>query len=442
VNPAARTKRAFALALVLCAAAAHSALAGETVELVPEEREGWSLTNVFAPITGLFLGGPGYWYERRRIEIETTPPGALLDLFYVRRNFQKGFEQARSPVTVVLPSRIEAGPRDALVVRAVLDGYRHREASVRVRSRETRLELDLEPVPNALVASSHVHLAGRAALEFLTREPIAFRVQQGAAGPSLILPQTAALPEARGSLEGVRSPLVGSVVFQQLGEDLVVRVALTEQARSGGYELRSRQGQAPARGLHSFAIDLVPPDGGAAAVERARAALARIGASDVTGCAAEFDAALRAELDPEQLSRALAPRGAFTDPYLRAALKRLGEVWPGGAIELTDGTRYRPSVPLELAAAASQPAQAKGYLALLRRLVAELEPDDHRREALRGLVAPELARAAFDAAVGAAEARERSCSADRAQRLSRPSAATPRRVYTRRASPVPGRPRG
>ena len=36
----------------------------------------------------------------------------------------------------------------------------------------------------------------------------------------------------------------------------------------------------------------------------------------------------------EVLSRALTPRGAFTDPYLRAAMRRLGEVSPGGVITL------------------------------------------------------------------------------------------------------------
>jgi len=387
--------------------AAPLAAAGETVELAPTERPSWSLTNLFAPITGLFLGGPSYWYAPRRIEIETVPSGALLDLFYVRRNFQKGFEQAESPVTVVLPSRIEAGPRDTLVVRAVLDGYRHREQSIAVRSRETTLEIQLEPVANSLVAFAHVGLAGRASLEFWTEEPIAFRMQQGAGVPTLILPQTAARPEAQAGLAGARGPLVDSLTAQQLGEDLVVRLAFSDEGRRA--ELRSRQVEDPVRGLHLLALDLVPPDGGAASVERARAALARIGPQDVAGCAAAFDAGLREGLDPERLTRALSPRGAFTDAYLRAALRRLGEVSPGGAIELRDGTRYRPDVPLELAAAASEPAQAKGYLALLRRFAAELEAEPWRREALHGLVAPELPRAVFEAALSAAEAAESAC---------------------------------
>lgn len=403
-------RRVVALAALL-AVTAGPAPAESTVELIPQDRNGWSFTNLFAPITGLFLGGPGYWYDARRIEIATTPPGAQLDLFYVRRSFQKGFENAEAPVTVVLPSRIEAGPRDALVVRAALGGYRHAEVTVPIRSRETRVEIALDAVPNGLVAFSHAHLAGRASLEFVTREPLVLRVQPGAAGPSLILPQTAAGPEARASLEGVRSPLVASLLAQQLGEDLVVRVTLAPEARDGGYDLRSRQGEDPVRGVHVFAIDLVPPDGGAAGIERARAALSRIGAGAVGGCEAAFDAALRERLDPERLARALSPRGGFVDPFLRAALKRLGEVSPGGAIEMVDGTRYRVSVPLELMAAASDPVHAKGYLALLRRFVDELEPRDHRREALRGLVAPELPAAAFGALLDEASAQRARCRA-------------------------------
>ena len=73
------------LAGLLLAGAARA----ETIELIPDKRASWGPTNLFAPITGLFLGGPGYWYRQREIAIDTTPPGAVLDLFYVRRNFQK-----------------------------------------------------------------------------------------------------------------------------------------------------------------------------------------------------------------------------------------------------------------------------------------------------------------------------------------------------------------
>ncbi len=70
------------LTLLLTTLLAWPALAAEreTIELIPADRSSWGATNVFAPVTGLFMGGPGYWYSQREIEIETTPPGATLDL--------------------------------------------------------------------------------------------------------------------------------------------------------------------------------------------------------------------------------------------------------------------------------------------------------------------------------------------------------------------------
>ena len=80
-------------------------------------------------------------------------------------------------------------------------------------------------------------------------------------------------------------------------------------------------------------------------------------------------------------------------------------------VTLVDGSVFRTSAPIELMAAASESAQVKGYLAFLRAFVAALEPAAARRAALRGLIAPELGVAAFDAVVDAAEASERSCRA-------------------------------
>jgi hypothetical protein len=78
-------------------------------------------------------------------------------------------------------------------------------------------------------------------------------------------------------------------------------------------------------------------------------------------------------------------------------------------VTLADGSRFRTDVPLELAAASSQAGEVRGYLAMLRELVAELEPAEHRRETLRGLVAPEVSPAAFASLVDSAEAAERAC---------------------------------
>ena len=389
----------------LCGGAAR----GEVVELIPSERSAWGATNLFAPITGLFLGGPGYWYSARRIEVDTTPPGAVLDLFYVRGNFQKGYEQAEAPTTIVLPSRIEAGPRDSLTIRALLDGYRQGEAHVLVRSRETKVHIDLAPLPNALVAMTHSYFAGRTTLNFVTKEALTFRIQQASDGFTVVLTATGRAPGAEGTLEGVQSSVLKSVKPQQLGEDLVVRVSLTDEARARKIETRSRQSIDPIRGLHTFSLDLVAPEDGSTPVQRAQAALRGIQPGAVSGCAREFDASLHEQLDPSALARALAPSGGFADPYLRAALKRLGELSPDGELTLADGTRFRAAIPIELSAAASQAAEVKGYLALLREFIAGLEPPSDRRESLRGLIAPELGVQDFDAVMDAAEQRERSC---------------------------------
>ena len=40
----------------------------ETVELIPHDRAGWSARDLFAPLSGLLRGDPGYWYEPRRVD--------------------------------------------------------------------------------------------------------------------------------------------------------------------------------------------------------------------------------------------------------------------------------------------------------------------------------------------------------------------------------------
>jgi len=390
------------LAAVLLAAPALPARAAtpETVNLVPEDQADWRPSRLLAWLR------PGHNYGERIITVETTPPGATVDLFYIRSNFQKRYEQAEAPVEVVLPPRVQAGPRDAVNIRAFLEGYRQREVSVRVNSSKDRVHLDLEPLPNALEAVSHVYLAGRASLAFLTEETLRVRVQERDGGFNVILAETAKGDGVGEELEGLKSPRISGVEALQLGEDLLVRVDTPDGQE---VELRSRQGRDELRDLYVYTVEMVPPDGGVGAVQRARRALAGLDATDVTGCALVFDERLREGLDSAALSRALAPRGTFTDPYLRAAMKRLGEISPGARIAMRDGSQYDPRSGIELAAALSQPAEAEGYLALLRAFVRELEPPAHRAETLRGLVAPEMGSGAFEAALSAAEAAEARC---------------------------------
>ena len=383
----------------------------EVIDLKPDEAVGWSLRNVAAPVGAIFRGGFGYWYAEREIDVDTTPSGGYVDLFYVRRNFQKRFEQAQAPVKVLLPPRIKAGPRDALIVRAFHEGYRQQSVTVPMKSRETQLVIDLEPLPNTLSAVAHRYFAGRSTLVFLTDESPTFRVSDKPGGFGLILNETAQSAEARAAIQGISSPMLARVVSEQVGEDFVLNVEFADERE---ITLRSRLDHLPGRGLYAFTLDLVPTAGPGEAIRAAQSALARIGPQHVGPCGLVFDDALRGQLESGALSRALTPRGDFTDRYLRAAMRRLGEVSPNdGKVEFAAGTVYRPTVPIELEAALSQAGEAKGYLALLRQFVRELEDPVQRRETLRSLVAPEMDPQTFAVVIDKAEARERDCLSSR-----------------------------
>lgn len=397
--------RACALLVVIILAAPLPGLA-ETIHLVPDDNASWRPSNLFS-----FLRPQHYWGERF-VDITTTPPGATLDLFYVRSNFQKRYEQADAPVHVVLPRRTRAGPRDAVTIRAFLEGYRQKQTSVRVAASDDAIHIDLEPLPNTLQAVAHRYLAGRGELVFLTKEALNVRVQALDTGFRVILDETAKSPEAAATLERIRSPLIEDAETLQLGEDLLVRIGLPSNLVDG-VDLRSRPSRDELRDLYAYTVDIVPSTGVAEGVQQARAALASLSGAAVGSCALRYDASLRNSLDRAALSRALAPRGAFTDKYLRAAMKRLGEISPGARIRMTDGSRLSPQNPIELSAAMSQPADAEGYLAVLRSFVQKLEPQASRRATLRGLVAPESDAASFEEVAAAAEAAERNCLASR-----------------------------
>lgn len=383
----------------------------EVIDMTPDDAVGWSLRNVAAPIGSIFQGGLGYWYSERSIEIDTTPSGGFVDLFYVRRNFQKRFEQAQAPVTVLLPPRIKASPRDALIVRAFHEGYRQQSVTVPVKSRKTKLVINLEPLPNMLVGVSHRYFAGRTSLVFLTAESPTFRVQDKTNGFGLILSETAQSAEATAALAGISSSMIESATSRQIGEDFLVTVKF---AGESDVELRSRLDHDPARDLYAFRLDLLPAKGKGESIEAALAALARLKTADIAGCNRVFDEALRDELDSGGLSRALTPKGAFTDPYVRAAMRRLGEVSPDdGAVKFDGVVVFRPTVPIELEVSLSQAAEARGFLALLRAFVRELEGSEHRRETLRSLIAPEIDPLSFGVVMDKVEASERECAASR-----------------------------
>lgn len=405
----AKTRLIELLLLSLIALTANAA-ERETVELFPTKRSSWTIERLFAPITGLFRGGPGYWYGERSIEIDTRPPGASLDLFYVRENIQQRFERAESPILLRLPTRIEAGPRDSVSIRAVLNGYVHQEVQIEVRSRETKLTIELAPLPRRLEVMTHTHLSRRGSLKFLTSEAARFRLQKMSDGFSIVLTKTGHSEDAFETVRGASSDNIKSLRAEQLGEDIVVRVQLRDNTQNG-LDLRSTQQYDTVRDLHQFTVELVPTDGNAAVLAESDAALNRVQHSDVFGCALDFDRSMRSRLDSEALSKALAPSSSFLDRHIRSALQRLGELSPDGLITLVDGSKFRPSITLDLTAASAQSAEAVGFLSLLRAFIAELEPSEYRRNTLRGVIAPELDSERFDTIIDDAEALERRCNA-------------------------------
>ena len=379
----------------------------EVIDLKPDDLASFGVKNVSAPLGSLFRGVDHY-YKEREIRVDTTPTGGMVDLFYVRSNFQKRFEQAETPVTLIVPARVDVGPRDSVTIRAFREGFRQKTTTLKLASAVDEIIIDLEPLPNTLDGLSHRYFAGRSTVGFLTGESLTFRVQEASDGFSVILTETAMAPEARSALDHMRSPLIEEVYGQQLGEDLLVKVSLTEAA-TGTTEVRSRQHYNAARDVHEFVLELVPNDGGRENVQSALNALAAIKRSDVTRCALKFDETMRKQLDPGALNRALAPQGAFTDRYVRAAMRRLGEVTPGGVVEFTDGSKYSPRVPIELEVSLNQASQAKGFLALLRTFVYDLEGKDYRTETYRSLIAPELDSNSFDVVLGKANSAQASC---------------------------------
>jgi hypothetical protein len=393
-----------------CFLLASPAVGAETIELLPGGPNHWGGRNIFAPIGSIFMG-PGHFYGERTISVRTVPEDAMLDLFYVRAGFQKRFEQTDAPVTILLPKRIDANPKDFVIIRAFAEGHRIVEQTVKVTSRVDEVVLEMTPLPNALEAVRHVYFAGRASLSFLTKEALTLRLTDRDGGFSAALTETAKSDELGDALEQMRSPLVRSVSANQLGEDLLIRVKYGAEAQDTKPELRSRSGRDAVRDLYFYDVDIIGPAANTDGIERARSTLKRIRPGDVSGCAARFDATLRKSLDTANLSRALSPSGTFVDPYLRAAMRRLGEVSPGGAVTMADGTRYDTRVPLQLAAAQADAAAAKGYLALLRRWVALLEPADQRESVLRGVLAPELEAEAFAPLIAGARNAESRCRA-------------------------------
>ncbi|MBW2271849.1 MAG: hypothetical protein JRG96_01155 [Deltaproteobacteria bacterium] len=374
------------------------------VDLVPKRR----LKNQ-APVF-LALLRPGRYGSERSIRVETVPAGAELELFYLRNGAQLAYKKGSAPLRVRLPRRLKVSELDYFVARARAPGYETQETSVPVISDVTLLQIPLQPLGNELLAAAHSHLAGRTALALDTSELPNLRSYRGADGINVIFLRTApGSEELAAALGALRSPHLARVGLLAAGEDLVVQLELTPEAVEQGLDLRVLSAPGASHFSHRTVVVLASPTAAVARVARTRQALARIGGERVFGCGSSFDGALRAALERDALSRALAPGSRTMGPTLRAAMRRLGEISDEGTLQLEDGSTLDLRRPLELELAMSRAAEVRGYLSLLRALCEELEDEQWRATALQGLVAPAEQGQAFPAALSAAQDAEARC---------------------------------
>ncbi len=371
----------------------------ERIELMPDEKAGWSPRNLAAGLTTL-VRGPSYWYEDKELLVETVPANAQLGLYFIRSNFQKRYERAVAPVRVVTPRRVHATSRDVVVVRAALAGYLMSERKFRVFDLPEKVLIELQPLPNSLVFLSQTHLAGRSTLTLRTTAEPDLRISKsrGSSGFTLALTQTANKLE---SAPGAGGGHIDAIHVNQLGEDLVVSVSTGEP----DLEVRSKMRYDPIRKEHAYVLDLMrrgerPPSNAQIRREIERA---RFNRGDP--CAAAFEEVLRSRLDDRALARAFRPSGGIAEFYQREAMLQLGRL-NTGTVEDLNGEAYRTGSPIELALALQSVGTVRDYLALLGAIArTQSDPEGF----LRALTAPEMSPDEFSEIYREALAARRRC---------------------------------
>jgi hypothetical protein len=399
-----RRTTAFLVALLLVLGKAGAVdRVPEEVRLVPQSPADWGLRNLAAAFTSV-LGAWNYWYAENIVLVDTVPSDASVDLFYVRANFQKMYVRARSPVRVILPSRVKATTRDAMIVRVGAPGFRTREETYGIGGAPDKLVMALEPLPNALVSLAHGHIGGRTTLTLRTTEEPEFRVMKSRrfAGFNLVLAETASRLESDALPVG---GLVRALQATQIGEDLIVRV----ETRDPDFDVRSRAGYDAIRNEHLFTLDLTELDSRAPSPERIGRELSAAKFALGDPCHERYERVLRDGLEPERIARAFQAPGTVADLYRRQAMRALGRL-DRGRVRTVAGERFRTGSPLEFELALQKAAQIDGYLALLG---AYARTEEDPATVLRSLIAPDLHPDAFAPLYEAAEDAWRDCRGQR-----------------------------
>ena len=369
------------------------------VDLIPTERAAWSPKNLGIGVTSV-LGGWNYWYQEREIQVETVPSNASLKLYYIRSNFQKRFEESHSPALVKLPSRADMTYKDAVKFSAIADGYLAQDMSFDAQKVPDKVVIQLQVLPNSLVALSHAEFGGRTSLVLKTTEQPDVRMSKNTSlrGFQIALTKTAVKLDAKSQKGAGHLTQVDAI---QLGEDAIVRV----ETDAPDLEVRSRQSYDAIQQQYVHVFDIVPPGTAAPTDAQVRARLDSLAWTPDERCDDRFGAVLREKVGDTELADAFRPSGELTDLYRKEAMLRLGR-YHEGTVKTDAGETLRTGNPLELALALQSAPRVKSYLALLGAL-ARTEPAP--ADALRTLVAPTQTSAAFEPTYAAAEATRGDC---------------------------------
>ena len=371
----------------------------EHIELHPPEHVIWTPRNLFAGITSV-VGFYGFWYRPKNVFIETVPADANVSLYYLRGNFQKRFERVSAPVVVELPSRIGSSSADTFRYRVSKDGYLVVEDRFKVHDVPEKLLIQLTPLPNALVFLGQTHLGNRTTLTLRTTEEPQVRMAKGSDSKSftIALTQTANQLEQTPDLE---SGYLAGIEVQQLGEDLLLRVATTRE----GLEVRTRSSRDPVRREHVITLDLIAPGARMLTAGDISRELAAVPFTGPTRCDRRFEAVLRERLDPAVTVRAFRGGAPVTAYYQKESMRKLGRL-DTGRVHSRSGDTFRIGSPIEFEMAMQSAPNIRGYFGLLG-VIARRQDDPSTF--LRSLLAPDMASADFESIYRAAYRAYRAC---------------------------------
>ncbi len=374
--------------------------ADDPVQLVPDHN-----INTDVPLLITVLR-PFHYYRERRLTIDSTPPGAQLDIAYLRRGSQLMYHSGRAPLEVVLPTRLQSSSADRLLVRGFLPGHERSRRSVAVSEVDESLQLTLAPLENQVTDVAHGSLAGRSVLELRSDQIPTVRVAEDGDGWTIVLVRTGLSELLTEQVAALRDPQL-RFEARQLGDDLVV--SLRRQG-PGPLELRHRLLGDPSRSESRTRIEVDGPEARLRA-ERLLAAVDGMTTWPDGGCDELYEGVLRQGISDRGLSGLL---GHDDHPYratLRAALRQMARVSPGGNLRATNGDTLTAATPLEFELAWTRSAEVAGYLSWLHAFSLRVDPADDGALPFRSLVAPDWGPDRFDALLARAASARAGCEA-------------------------------